>query len=115
MGVIFKRYLDVAPAHSGRIFGCLDCKTHFSTSNDILSKAFQGQYGKAYLFNTVINVAEGVAIDRHMTTGVHTVCDIRCVACNAVVGWKYLTAWEPCEKYKEGRYILERNCIVEVP
>ncbi|KAI8999594.1 Yippee/Mis18, partial [Gaertneriomyces semiglobifer] len=111
MGIIFKRYLD-APTHiASKIFGCHECLTHLSTSEDILSKAFQGQHGKAYLFNTVVNIIEGVAEDRHMTTGLHTVRDIYCVSCQSVVGWKYERAYEDSQKYKEGKYILERQLL----
>ena len=46
-----------------------------------------------------------------MRTGLHTVCDIYCMYCQALVGWKYERAYEPREKYKEGKYILERACV----
>ncbi|TPX64148.1 hypothetical protein SpCBS45565_g06103 [Spizellomyces sp. 'palustris'] len=114
MGLIFKRYLE-APTHCNtRIFGCSECKTHLSTSEDILSKAFQGQHGKAYLFNHVVNVLEGQPEDRNMTTGLHTVKDIYCTYCQTVVGWVLEKAYEDSQKYKEGKYILERQLMCEV-
>ena len=49
-----------------------------------------------------------------MTTGLHTVRDIICIHCSNVLGWKYEKAFEINQKYKEGRFILERNLISEL-
>lgn len=54
-------------------------------------QAFNGQHGRAYLFDNVANITLGDAEDRHMTTGLHTVRDIFCVKCNSVLGWKYVS------------------------
>ena len=35
-----------------------------------------------------------------MTTGLHTVSDIYCTACNQIIGWKYEQAYEKSQKYK---------------
>ncbi|KAM7531976.1 hypothetical protein LguiB_035386 [Lonicera macranthoides] len=43
-----------------------------------------------------------------MMTGMHTVVDIFCVGCGSIVGWKYESAHEKSQKYKEGKFILER-------
>ncbi|KAL0316395.1 UNVERIFIED_CONTAM: protein yippee-like [Sesamum calycinum] len=43
-----------------------------------------------------------------MMTGMHTVVDIFCVACGSIVGWKYEAAHEKSQKYKVGKFILER-------
>ncbi|KAE8662341.1 Protein yippee-like [Hibiscus syriacus] len=43
-----------------------------------------------------------------MMTGMHTVVDIFCVGCGSIVGWKYESAHEKTQKYKEGKFILER-------
>jgi hypothetical protein len=48
-----------------------------------------------------------------MTTGKHIVRDIFCTNCNANVGWRYDLAIEQREKYKEGKFILERAKLVE--
>lgn len=49
-----------------------------------------------------------------MTTGKHLVRDINCRQCKEVVGWKYDKAFEPSEKYKEGKYILEEDLLCAV-
>ena len=84
-----------------------------------------------------VNVVEGKPCDRQMTTGNHTVRDIYCIKCGVTLGWKYVRgfgsyiyrlggtladevisfqdrAYDPSQKYKEGKYILERNLLVDV-
>ncbi|KAI9092098.1 Yippee/Mis18 [Phlyctochytrium arcticum] len=109
MGIIYRRYLD-GHAH---VYCCSECKTHLSYSDALISKAFQGHHGRAWLFHHVVNITEGPAQERSMTTGHHTVCDIFCVYCQCVLGWKYQKAFEEDQKYKEGKYILERSLLVE--
>ncbi|KAI5578956.1 hypothetical protein BDE02_08G060000 [Populus trichocarpa] len=58
-------------------------------------------YGRA-------NVFVGEKEERMMITGLHTVADIFCVGCGSIVGWKYETAHERSQKYKEGKSVLER-------
>lgn len=41
-----------------------------------------GRGGRAYLFNTAVNVYTGALEKRVLITGLHTVCDIFCVNCN---------------------------------
>ncbi|KAH7303504.1 hypothetical protein B0I35DRAFT_446707 [Stachybotrys elegans] len=42
-----------------------------------------------------------------MTTGRHAIRDIRCVKCNAYVGWRYEAASVEAESYKLGKFLLE--------
>lgn len=44
-----------------------------------------------------------------MTTGMHIVRDMFCIGCMYPVGWKYEKAYEESQKYKEGKFILERS------
>ncbi|KAG9314568.1 hypothetical protein JVU11DRAFT_5369 [Chiua virens] len=85
MGMKYRRYLA-----GERIYGCLKCKTHLATIHSMISRAFNGQHGRAYLFDGVVNVVEGEPNDRQMTTGNHTVRDIYCVKCATTLGWKYV-------------------------
>ena len=73
---------------------------------------FRCKNGKAYLFGKVVNVNVGEKDDREMTTGMHTVCDIFCVACGCILGWKYLAAVEKAQRYKVGKFILDRGVLV---
>ena len=82
-----------------RIYACSNCRAHLTNHEDIVSKSFQGRTGRAYLFNTVVNVTLGPIEDRILTTGLHKVrmlgeCEGRCMclsssrlACSCRVVW----------------------------
>eukprot|EP01090_Pellita_catalonica_P013224 TRINITY_DN307_c0_g1_i6.p1 TRINITY_DN307_c0_g1~~TRINITY_DN307_c0_g1_i6.p1 ORF type:complete len:110 (+),score=11.63 TRINITY_DN307_c0_g1_i6:57-386(+) len=106
MGRLFKIYLS-----GGHIYVCGKCKTHLTKPTNLVSKSFQGRSGKAYLFDKVVNVTSGPKEDRILITGLHTVADIHCKECQTVLGWKYDEAFEPSQKYKEGKFILEKAKI----
>ncbi|RKP27427.1 Yippee/Mis18 [Syncephalis pseudoplumigaleata] len=106
MGLIRKRFLN-----GDHIYGCSQCATHLAPKDGIMSTAFQGQNGRAYLFRAVVNIIEGPAQERPMTTGKHVVCDIECMECHQVVGWRYIKAYEESQRYKEGRFILEKKLL----
>uniref|UniRef100_A0A8C7FK24 Protein yippee-like 2 n=1 Tax=Oncorhynchus kisutch TaxID=8019 RepID=A0A8C7FK24_ONCKI len=55
------------------------------------SKSFQGSQGRAYLFNSVVNVGCGPAEERVLLTGLHAVADIYCENCKTTLGWKYVS------------------------
>jgi hypothetical protein len=40
--------------------------------------------------------------------------DVKCRRCKETVGWRYDKAFEPSEKYKEGKIVLEAEllCVV---
>lgn len=97
----------------------LACNSHLwplekTADTSYYKQSFRGQHGKAYLFENVVNINQGEASERHMTTGKHVVRDIFCRQCNSTVGWKYDKAFEQTEKYKEGKYILESELLVQV-
>ncbi|KAH7290603.1 hypothetical protein KP509_30G056900 [Ceratopteris richardii] len=102
MGRVYLVYLN------GKIYSCRFCHSHLANFGDLVSRGFQCKKGKAYLFDSVVNVSTGPMEDRTMTTGLHTVSDIYCNSCRQVVGWKYEKAYERSQKYKEGKFILER-------
>ncbi|KAJ7561692.1 hypothetical protein O6H91_03G038000 [Diphasiastrum complanatum] len=104
MGQIFQERLP-----GPRIYCCSNCQAHAADYDEVVSKAFQGRYGRAYLFNKVVNVRLGPKEDRQLITGLHTVNDIYCSCCQQVLGWRYEKAYEEKEKYKEGKYIIEKN------
>ena len=64
--------------------------------------------GRAYLFDQCVNVNVGPPEDRHLMTGLHSVCDIFCKRCKHLVGWTYAKAYESSQKYKEGKFIIEK-------
>ena len=72
----------------------------------------QGRNGRAFLFSHAMNVMVGPKEDRQLTTGLHMVADVYCCDCHEVLGWKYERAYGETQKYKEGKYILEKSKIV---
>ncbi|XP_030511918.1 protein yippee-like At5g53940 [Rhodamnia argentea] len=97
----------------GRSYRCKYCKTHLALAEDLISRAFHCRRGKAYLFKKAVNVTVGTLEERLMLSGLHTVGDIFCCCCGQIVGWKYEAATENSQKYKEGKFVLERGCIVD--
>lgn len=73
---------------------------------------FQGRHGRAFLLSHSMNIDVGQKEDRQLMTGLHTVADIYCSDCREVLGWKYERAYEETQKYKEGKYILEKAKII---
>merc|ERR1712113_452202 len=91
-----------------RIYTCQECGAHLALHDDIVSKAFQGRNGRAYLFANCVNYSLGPKEDRMLMTGMHTVCDIFCNRCNSQLGWTYIEAYETSQKYKIGKFIVEK-------
>lgn len=104
MGKVFFHYLD-----GKNVYVCKECRVHFSSKSQVISKNFTGKYGKSFLVHKMINIIEGPNEEKMLTTGVHLIRDIFCKSCNASVGWTYIRAYELTERYKEGKYIMERN------
>jgi len=76
------------------------------------SQAFQGRHGRAFLFNDVCNITLGGKEDRLLMTGLHTVRDVFCASCSSLLGWKYDFAYEQSQKYKEGKFIVEKAMVL---
>ena len=52
-----------------RTYSCVHCRAHLARHEDLISKSFQGNQGRAYLFDSVVNVACGKPEDRLLLTG----------------------------------------------
>uniref|UniRef100_A0A1I8BSA3 Yippee domain-containing protein n=1 Tax=Meloidogyne hapla TaxID=6305 RepID=A0A1I8BSA3_MELHA len=87
----FQAYLP----SGARTYSCAHCRANLADHNELISKSFQGSQGKAYLFNSVVNIVCGTAEERVLLTGLHAVADIQ------------EHAYESSQKYKEGKYIIE--------
>ncbi|KAK2724082.1 protein yippee-like 1 isoform X2 [Artemia franciscana] len=81
----FQAYLP--PCH--KTYSCVHCRAHLANHDELISKSFQGSQGRAYLFNSVVNVGCGPAEERVLLTGLHAVADIYCECCKTTLGWKY--------------------------
>jgi len=91
-----------------QVYSCGNCRTHLTSHDDIISKSFHGRHGRAYLFDQCVNINTGPSEDRNLITGLHSVCDISCKRCQTLIGWTYLAAYEQSQKYKEGKFIIEK-------
>ncbi|KAG5263219.1 hypothetical protein AALO_G00283900 [Alosa alosa] len=105
----FQAYLD--SCH--RRYSCVHCRAHLANHDDLISKSFQGSQGRAYLFNSVVNVGCGPPEERLLLTGLHAVADIYCENCHTTLGWKYEQAFELSQKYKEGKFIIELSHMIK--
>ncbi|XP_045441486.1 protein yippee-like 1 isoform X2 [Pipistrellus kuhlii] len=74
-----------------RTYSCVHCRAHLANHDELISKSFQGSQGRAYLFNSVVNVGCGPAEERVLLTGLHAVADIYCENCKTTLGWKYVS------------------------
>jgi len=63
------------------------------------------------LLDKVVNVYKGPSEKRVLMTGLHTVADLFCTSCHSLLGWTYIFAYEESEKYKVGKFILEKAKI----
>ncbi|ORZ21311.1 yippee zinc-binding/DNA-binding /Mis18, centromere assembly-domain-containing protein [Absidia repens] len=95
------------------IYSCAHCNTHLIYQDDIISKAFQGQTGRAYLVVWINNIKLGVKEKRMLITGIHTIAEISCIHCHNKLGWKYIHAVESSQKFKEDKFIVEKQKIVK--
>lgn len=93
-------------------YSCIYCRTHLANHDELVSRSFQGNHGRAYLFNSVINISCGPAVQRELNTGSHAVADIFCETCAKTLGWKYEKAYVEAQKYKEGKFIIELAHVV---
>ncbi|XP_057948597.1 protein yippee-like At5g53940 isoform X2 [Malania oleifera] len=102
MGRIFLVELE------GSAYNCRFCHSPLALADNILSRSFSCRQGQAYLFNNAVNITLGPQEERMMMSGVHTVEDIFCCSCGQILGWKYVAAHDKTQKYKEGKFVLER-------
>lgn len=97
------------------VYSCARCRTHLALHDDIISKSFHGRQGRAFLLDQAVNVTTGRPEERRLITGLHTVCDLYCKRCKTLIGWTYERAYESSQKYKEGKFIIEKIHLFEEP
>ncbi|KAK7849627.1 protein yippee-like [Quercus suber] len=86
----------------GRAYRCRFCLSDLALADDVLSRV-----------SYRVNITLGRQEERMMLSGMHTVEDIFCCSCGQYLGWKYVTVHEKSQKYKEGKFVLERWRIVD--
>ncbi|KAF9033282.1 yippee-domain-containing protein [Hymenopellis radicata] len=95
------------------IYSCSKCSCVIALQDELISKAFSGRDGRGYLIYSATNVKLGRKEERALLTGTHTVQDVFCVGCNDRLGWFYHKAADFSQKYKEGKYLLEREKLIK--
>lgn len=49
-----------------------------------------------------------------LSTGRYTLLDVQCRCCRVPIGWRYITADSPDQRYKEGAYLLQQGALKRV-
>ncbi|KAI9222692.1 yippee zinc-binding/DNA-binding /Mis18, centromere assembly-domain-containing protein [Blastocladiella britannica] len=115
MGQIHRLFLDEEDEYASngvaKIYVCRACHTHLTRRTSVVSKLFQGRAGPAYLVTELKNVMYAPEESRLLMTGRHLVRDCSCKVCGETIGWWYIVASEESQKYKEGKFIVEKNKI----
>ncbi|KAJ7495907.1 yippee-domain-containing protein [Mycena galericulata] len=108
---------QVVQAYTGHpTYNCSKCSAVIALQDETITKLFQGRDGRGLqpsLMHSAVNIKLGNREDRSLITGVHTVADVFCLGCNERVGWYYHKASDFSQKYKEGKYLLEREKLVK--
>ena len=81
MGKEFFYYLDTS-----NVYVCKECKTHFSSKTQVISKNFTGKCGRAFLVQKMINITEGPSEEKMLLTGIHIIRDVYCKSCKSYAG-----------------------------
>lgn len=65
------------------------------------------------MFTQAMNIVVGQKREKELITGHFTIADIYCANCRQELGWKYIRAYDDRQKYKEGRFIIEKAKILK--
>ncbi|KAK6117744.1 hypothetical protein DH2020_044422 [Rehmannia glutinosa] len=93
------------------LYSCRNCRNPVALHHDLLSKKFMAKSGQAYMFAHAMNIVVGPKEDKQLITGYYTIANIFCSKCGVEMGWTYVRAFDAREKFKEGRYIVEKAKI----
>jgi len=108
MGIVFINSVNGNP-----VYVCRDpkCLCPFASEAQLISRNFKGSYGAAILFEKASNVILGKTLKREMLTGEHIIRPVFCKKCRTDLGWKYEYTKNDDQRYKEGKFVLEVECL----
>ncbi|KAK9061238.1 hypothetical protein SSX86_001843 [Deinandra increscens subsp. villosa] len=95
------------------LYSCKRCRNPIALRHNLLSKSFKTKSGQGYMFSEAMNVLLGGKREQQLMTGRFVVADVYCSKCKEVLGWKYLTAFEDSQRYKLGRFIIEKAKVLK--
>ncbi|GAA6057890.1 hypothetical protein JCM3770_001821 [Rhodotorula araucariae] len=109
---------------------CATCTLELAVQDELVSRAFQGATGPAFLWRTVINAEVGAKTSKELLSGKHLIAPLTCRGCSTEIGWQYVRTTcllsdkrftegkhaqfvspSSAQKYKEGKCILEKSKI----
>ncbi|KDE08696.1 hypothetical protein MVLG_01153 [Microbotryum lychnidis-dioicae p1A1 Lamole] len=93
------------------VYRCATCSAELTVQDELVSRAFSGSTGPAYLVRTTINTYLGPKATKQLLTGKHVVSPLYCRGCQSELGWTYHVAPDRTQKYKEHKSILEATRI----
>jgi len=99
------------------IFKCSKCKAEIVSDKGLIWEGFMGQGRPAFLFrlDSVVNVEEcGEPRKQELSTGEYALIDVRCRICFASLGWRYLSASNEEQKYKEGATLIDQSALLKI-
>lgn len=103
-------------ASDTQIIVCNECLSHLCLSSLVLSDKFWGLSGDAFLVDKLINVQpDHKDQETPMKTGIYLINKIRCQQCFTSLGWLYKKLFKYSESYKEGKYVIEKKYIRQIP
>lgn len=99
-----------------QIIVCNECSSHLCLSSLVLLDKFWGSSGEAYLVDKLINIQpDGMDQETKMKTGVYLINKISCQQCFTNLGWLYKKLYSYSESYKEGKFVIEKKFIRQIP
>lgn len=60
-----------------------------------------------------MNIVLGPKEEKQLITGYFAIANIYCHTCGEEMGWKYIQAYNEREKFKEGKFIIEKAKILK--
>eukprot|EP00931_Biecheleriopsis_adriatica_P102605 TRINITY_DN77550_c0_g1_i1.p1 TRINITY_DN77550_c0_g1~~TRINITY_DN77550_c0_g1_i1.p1 ORF type:complete len:555 (-),score=62.96 TRINITY_DN77550_c0_g1_i1:43-1707(-) len=100
------------PEDDAVVYHCSRCRSPILRTKDIVSTNYHGARGPAFLVSHLYNtVVERVPYSAAFVTGAYSVCNVACAGCSIPIAKKYVDAREPSNRYKVGKFLLERTLI----
>ncbi|KAK3269026.1 hypothetical protein CYMTET_22503 [Cymbomonas tetramitiformis] len=109
MGRIYREFVEDGSSK----YCCEQCSADVASSSAVIWEGYMGKQKPAVLVRDLVNVeAYAEARQERLSTGDYTLVDVWCRCCANPLGWKYLHATTPEQKYKEGAALLDQAKLV---
>jgi len=91
-------------------FCCDKCGCDVASASSLIWEGFMEEQKPALLLRSVVNVEPYADARRErLSTGEYGLVDVCCRVCSTPLGWQYLDASVPEQKYKEGASLLSHK------